>query len=41
MTASARDAFFSTDLAAADPEIFKGIEGELSRQQEQIELIAS
>jgi glycine hydroxymethyltransferase len=41
VTASARDAFFSTDLAAADPEIFKGIEGELSRQQEQIELIAS
>ncbi len=41
MTASARDAFFSTDLAAADPEIFKGIQGELGRQQEQIELIAS
>ncbi|HEV2082902.1 MAG TPA: serine hydroxymethyltransferase [Brevundimonas sp.] len=34
-------AFFSTDLAAADPEIFAGIQGELSRQQEQIELIAS
>jgi glycine hydroxymethyltransferase len=41
VTASARDAFFSTDLAAADPEIFKGIQGELGRQQEQIELIAS
>ncbi len=34
-------AFFDTDLAAADPDVFAGIQGELSRQQEQIELIAS
>ncbi|MBS0296077.1 MAG: serine hydroxymethyltransferase [Proteobacteria bacterium] len=33
--------FFSRDLASADPEIFAGIEGELKRQQDQIELIAS
>ena len=35
------DAFFSADLAAADADVFKAIQGELSRQQNQIELIAS
>jgi glycine hydroxymethyltransferase len=35
------DAYFSRGLAEADPEIFAGIQGELHRQQEQIELIAS
>ena len=34
-------AFFSKTLADADPDIFKGIQGELHRQQTQIELIAS
>ena len=34
-------AFFSKSLADADPDIFKGIQGELHRQQTQIELIAS
>ncbi|MDO1558704.1 serine hydroxymethyltransferase [Brevundimonas sp. 2R-24] len=33
--------YFTASLAEADPEIFNGIEGELHRQQEQIELIAS
>jgi glycine hydroxymethyltransferase len=33
--------FFTTDLSAADPDIFAAIKNELSRQQEQIELIAS
>jgi glycine hydroxymethyltransferase len=33
--------FFDADLAAADPEIFAAVEGELNRQQTQIELIAS
>ena len=35
------DAFFSADLATADSDVFKAIQGELSRQQNQIELIAS
>ncbi len=35
------DAYFSRGLAEADPDIFGGIQGELARQQEQIELIAS
>ena len=35
------DAYFSKGLAEADPEVFGAIEGELHRQQEQIELIAS
>jgi glycine hydroxymethyltransferase len=35
------DAFFSADLKAADRDIFNAIEGELDRQQNQIELIAS
>ncbi len=33
--------FFSTPLPSADPEIFAAVEGELHRQQTQIELIAS
>ncbi len=33
--------FFSKPLADADPDIFRGIQGELKRQQTQIELIAS
>lgn len=33
--------FFGASLAEADPELFKGIQGELSRQRNQIELIAS
>ena len=41
MTAFTHDAFFSKSLAEADPDIFGGIQGELRRQQEQIELIAS
>ncbi len=35
------NAFFETDLATADPEIFSALEKELSRQQDGIELIAS
>ena len=35
------EAFFSTDLAASDPEIFTSVRNELRRQQDQIELIAS
>ncbi len=41
MTAFTHDSYFSQSLADADPEIFKGIQSELGRQQEQIELIAS
>ena len=33
--------FFDADLSQADPELFAAVEGELSRQQNQIELIAS
>ncbi len=33
--------FFSTPLASRDPELFAAIEGELKRQQDEIELIAS
>lgn len=33
--------FFDADLAEADPELAKAIRGELERQQDQIELIAS
>jgi hypothetical protein len=33
--------FFSTALGEADPEIFRAIEGELGRQRDEIELIAS
>ncbi len=35
------DAFFAADLAGDDPEIFAAIEGEVVRQQDGIELIAS
>ena len=35
------DAYFSKGLAEADPDVFGAIQGELHRQQEQIELIAS
>jgi glycine hydroxymethyltransferase len=35
------NAFFSTDLATADPQIFAAAQEELHRQQNQIELIAS
>ena len=41
MTAFTHDAYFSKTLAEADPDIFAGIQGELGRQREQIELIAS
>ena len=41
MTAFTHSDFFSRPLAAADPDIFKGIQGELGRQREDIELIAS
>ena len=33
--------FFQTSLADADPEIFRAVEGELGRQRDNIELIAS
>jgi glycine hydroxymethyltransferase len=33
--------FFTADLAEADPEVFAAIQGELKRQQDKIELIAS
>src|ERR1051325_5050684 len=33
--------FFSRGVAEADPELFKSINGEKTRQQDQIELIAS
>jgi len=35
------DAYFSRGLSQSDPDVFAAIEGELHRQQEQIELIAS
>ena len=41
VTAFTHDAYFSKSLAEADPDIFAGIQGELGRQKEQIELIAS
>ncbi len=41
MTAFTHAAYFSKSLAEADPDIFGGIQGELGRQKEQIELIAS
>jgi glycine hydroxymethyltransferase len=40
-TASAPDSFFTASLAQADPEIAAAIQGELGRQQHEIELIAS
>ncbi len=41
MTVFTHADYFSKSLADADPDIFGGIQGELGRQQEQIELIAS
>jgi glycine hydroxymethyltransferase len=41
VTAFTHADYFSKPLVAADPEIFGGIQGELGRQREQIELIAS
>ena len=41
MTAFTHDAYFSKSLAESDPDIYGGIQGELGRQKEQIELIAS
>jgi len=41
VTAFTHADYFSKTLADADPDIFRGIQGELARQQEQIELIAS
>ena len=38
---SAPEGFFETDLATADAELFGAVRDELSRQQDQIELIAS
>jgi len=38
---SLNDRFFSASLADADPDVKKSIDNELSRQQDQIELIAS
>ena len=38
---STMNPFFDTDIATADKELFAAIEGELHRQQTQIELIAS
>jgi len=35
------DAYFSRGLAQSDPDVFGAIQGELARQKEQIELIAS
>ena len=39
--AQAHDGFFSRGLADADPAVFAGVEHELTREQTQIELIAS
>lgn len=33
--------FFETDLQDADPEVYNAVKGELARQQDQVELIAS
>jgi len=38
---SAASSFFTAGLAAADPDVARAIEGELRREQDQIELIAS
>jgi len=40
-SAPLEDSFFFEDLEAADPELFGAVAGELSRQQNDIELIAS
>lgn len=41
MSKYTQDGFFSANLAAADPELKLSLDGELKRQQNQIELIAS
>ena len=41
MTAFTHADYFSRSLADSDPDIFRGIQGELGRQKEQVELIAS
>ena len=41
MTSSAAGGFFDASLAQSDPELFASVHEELSRQQDQIELIAS
>ena len=41
MTAFTHADYFSRSLAESDPDIFNGIQGELGRQREDIELIAS
>jgi glycine hydroxymethyltransferase len=41
MTSSAAGGFFDASLAQSDPELFASVREELSRQQDQIELIAS
>jgi glycine hydroxymethyltransferase len=41
VTAFTHADYFSKSLAEADPDVFGGIQGELGRQKEQIELIAS
>ncbi|MEZ0222395.1 MAG: serine hydroxymethyltransferase [Tardiphaga sp.] len=41
MTQAEREAFFTTDLAQADPTISSSLAGELGRQRDEIELIAS
>jgi glycine hydroxymethyltransferase len=41
MTSSAAGGFFGASLAQSDPELFASVREELSRQQDQIELIAS
>jgi glycine hydroxymethyltransferase len=40
-SSSTQDGFFSRSLAESDPEIYDSIAGELHRQQNEIELIAS
>ncbi|MDE3060733.1 MAG: serine hydroxymethyltransferase [Pseudomonadota bacterium] len=41
MSESSMNNFFSTSLSSADPDVFSAIEGELHRERETIELIAS
>jgi glycine hydroxymethyltransferase len=41
MTSNAAGSFFGASLAQSDPELFASVREELSRQQDQIELIAS
>jgi len=41
MTNFTQEGFFTADLAKSDPELLASLDGELTRQQKQIELIAS